>query len=492
MSAAIGLAPGRPVRSTLGRNHELADILKIVIPFLVITLAALAAKPALLRVLFPATVCLCGYWIYKRNECYYLSFAMWIVMLTPLLRRLVDYKSSYQFQSLVLLAPLLVIWLPMVDLRRRLAMSAPMVRTAMLLTVSGVVFGAGIGVIKHPNLSSSIILSAVMWVGPMVLCVFAASVTDRERLARVLTTTIAWGVLVMSAYGIYQFVVAPPWDTYWLREVNIGNFSPSFGHPEPYGIRVWSTMNSPGAFALFLSACLIWLATRKGLMVAIANMTGYIALLLTLVRTAWMMTALGLLLCALTWRKKPSLKSAAGGILTVGLIGCGLLYATQFPKVQDRLKTFTSLKSDRSVGERKLMYRFMEKYALSTPLGDGLQSPAEYHGYLLDSTFAELFFMLGWIGGICYAAGLGYLLLLMVMSLRRVSGTQAGAVVVTLAIVSQAISGDILYRQGGVVLWLFIGIWASFVSRPGSLHARSRFSFAERVLTPERLPTPAI
>jgi hypothetical protein len=326
----------------------------------------------------------------------------------------------------------------------------------------------------------------------MVLCVFAASVTDRERLARVLTTTIAWGVLVMSAYGIYQFVVAPPWDTYWLREVNIGNFSPSFGHPEPYGIRVWSTMNSPGAFALFLGACLIWLATRKGVTVSIANMMGYIALLLTLVRTAWMMTALGLLLCVLTGRKRPSLKSAAGGILTLGLIGCGLLYATQFPEVQDRLKTFTSLKSDRSVGERKLMYRFMEKYVLSTPLGDGLQSPAEYHGYLLDSTFAELFFMLGWIGGICYAAGLGYLLLLMVMSLRRVSGTQAGAVVVTLAVVSQAISGDILYRQGGVMLWLFIGIWASFVSRPGSLPARSRFSFAERVLTPERLPTPAI
>ena len=99
MSTAIGLAPGRPVISTLRRNHELADTLKIVIPFLVITLAVLAAKPALLRVLFPATVCLCGYWLYKRNEYHYLSFAMWIVMLTPLVRRLVDYKSSYQLQS---------------------------------------------------------------------------------------------------------------------------------------------------------------------------------------------------------------------------------------------------------------------------------------------------------------------------------------------------------------------------------------------------------
>jgi hypothetical protein len=471
MATAIGLAPGRPVTTTARRDHNLADTLKVIVPFVLLIVAALAAKPTLLRVVFPAGVCLCGYWLYRRDECHYLSFAMWVVMLTPLLRRLVDYRSSYQFQSLVLLAPVLIIWLPAIDLRRRLAMATPMLRTALLLTVSGVFFGAGIGVIKHPSSSSSIILSAVMWLGPMVLCVFAASVSDRERLARVLTTTFACGVLVMSLYGVYQFVVAPPWDTYWLREVNIGNFSPSFGHPEPFGIRVWSTMNSPGAFALFLGSCLIWLATRKGLLVSLANMTGYLALLLTLVRTAWMMTALGLLLCVLVTRKKPSLKSALSGVLTIVVIGCGLLYAMQFPKVQDRLKTLTSLKSDRSVSERKLMYAFMEKYILSTPLGDGLQSPAEYHGYLLDSTFAELFFMLGWIGAFCYSAGLGYLLLRMTVSLRRVSATQAAAVVVALAMVSQAISGDILYRQGGVILWLSIGIWASFLARPNRITA---------------------
>ncbi len=239
-------------------------------------------------------------------------------MLTPLLRRLVDYKSSYQLQSLVLLAPLLVIWLPMVDVRRRLAMSAPMVRTAMLLTVSAVVFGAGIGVIKHPNLSSSIILSAIMWIGPMVLCVFAASVTDRERLARVLTTTLAWGVLVMSAYGIYQFVVCSA----------LGYLLVEGSQYRQFFTQLWSsrTVRYQGLEHHELSRCICsipecmpdMVGYTKGLIVSIANMMGYIALLLTLVRTAWMMTALGLLLCALTWRKRPSLKSAAGGIPDIG------------------------------------------------------------------------------------------------------------------------------------------------------------------------------
>jgi hypothetical protein len=346
-----------------------------------------------------------------------------------------------------------------------------MIRVATLLTLGGVVFGFGIGLIKNP--STSVILSTIMWIGPMVLCIFAASIRDREKLAQVLTTTFAWGVIVMSAYGVYQFIVAPAWDTYWLKQVDLGSISPSFGHPEPYGIRIWSTMNSPGAFALFLGAALIWLSTREGIAVSLANILGYVALCLSLVRTAWMMTIFGLILCVILRRKIPSPKSVATGVLTLGLIGGGLIYAAQFPRVQDRLKSFTSLKDDHSVRDRQAMYRFMEGYILSTPLGEGLQSPAEYHGFLLDSTFAELFFMLGWIGTLCYATGLGYLLLKMTVNMPRATGVAAGAVAVVLAMATQSISGDILYRQGGVVLWLFLGIWAPYAPRQLPYRAQS-------------------
>ncbi len=475
-STTLDLLAGRRGIQPYGTNHGFSSSLKEVIPFVFLTLGLLATKPALLRVIFPAAVCAFGYRIYKRNECYYLSFALWICMLTPLLRRVVDWKTSYQMQSLILLAPLLVTLLPLIDLRHRLARVPPMIRTSTLLTLSGVIFGAGIGLIKHPG--STVILSTLMWIGPMVLCVFAASIRDKEMLGRVLTRTLAWGVLVMALYGIYQFVVAPAWDTYWLVEVNRDSFSPSFGHPEPFGIRVWSTMNSPGSFALFLGAALIWLATRSGPVVAIANMTGYVALCLSLVRTAWIMTVLGLLIYLVTCRKMPSLKTAASTLVTLGLISCGLLYVMQFHGVKERFETFSSLKSDRSVQERRLMYQFMEQYISSTPLGDGLQSPVEYHGYLLDSTFAELFFMLGWIGGLLYAAGLGYLLLQMTVSLRRATGLRAAAIAVTLACASQAVSGDVLYRQGGVVLWLFVGVWASASVRNLSPPSRSETAFA--------------
>ena len=418
-----------------------ASALKTLSPFFALTIVLLLLKPGLLRVAFPAAACFFGYQLYKRNESYFLSFTLWICMLAPLLRRLVDYRTSYQLQSLILLAPLLLTLLPAIHLRRRLARVAPVIRTGTFLTLGGVIFGAGVGMIKHPGIE--VISSTLMWLGPIMLCVFAASIEDREELRRVLRSTFICGVLLMSAYGIYQFVVAPPWDTYWLHEVNIGSLSPSFGHPQPYGIRVWSTMNSPGSFALFLSAALIWLATLDGFFPAMANMMGYLTLSLTLVRSAWMMTIIG--------------------ILTIGLVAGGLLYVSQFPGVTARLNSFHSLKSDRSVEERKAMYRYMTGYILSNPFGDGLQSsPGDIHGYLIDSTFVELFALQGWIGGLCYGAGLTYLLGNMARRLRSDSPEKVGAIAVTLACATQAASGDILYRQGGVVLWLFIGVWASF------------------------------
>jgi hypothetical protein len=460
-TVTVGLQMRSSERRSPRCSTGFASALKTLSPFFGLTLCLFLLKPGLLRVVFPAAACFFGYQLYKRNESYYLSFTIWICMLAPLLRRLVDWRTSYQLQSLILLAPLLLTLLPAIHLRRRLARIAPVIRTGTFLTVGGVIFGGGVGMIKHPG--TEVIASTLMWFGPIMLCVFAASIEDREMLRRVLGRTFIWGVLLMSAYGIYQFVVAPPWDTYWLNEVNIGSLSPSFGHAQPYGIRVWSTMNSPGSFALFLSAALIWLATLDGFLPAVANMLGYLTLSLTLVRTAWMMTAIGILIYILGSRKRISTRSIVGGLLTIGLVAGGLLYVSQFPGVTDRLSSFSSIKSDRSVEERKAMYRYMTGYILTNPFGEGLQSsPGDVHGYLLDSTFVELFVLQGWIGGLCYSAGLIYLLGNMARRLRSFSPEKVGAVAVTLACATQAASGDILYRQGGIVLWLFIGVWASF------------------------------
>jgi hypothetical protein len=219
-SPALGVLHYDPPARPLGSCGDFESVSKTVVLLVALTLLLLALKPALLRPLFPAATCVVGYVIYKRNESYYLSFVLWIYMLTPLLRRVVDWKTSYQDPGMILAAPLLVSLLPAINLRRMLLVVAPVIRTGALLALSGIVFGTGVGLIKHHSLN--VVTLALMWVAPIVLGVFTASIREREILGRVLSRTLLWGVLLMSAYGIYQYWVAPPWDALWLKEVDSG------------------------------------------------------------------------------------------------------------------------------------------------------------------------------------------------------------------------------------------------------------------------------
>ncbi len=456
-----GVLPNMPA-STLDGGGDFVRVLRILLPFLALAFVLLAVSPGSLRLLFPAAACLVGYQIYKRNESYYLSFVLWIFMLTPLLRRLVDWRTAYQEQSMILLAPLLLTLLPAIHLRSRLAEVTPLVRTAALFTLSGIAFGAGVGMIKHPGMA--VMLAAAAWSAPIILFVFAASIREREILVRVLSRTLLWGVLILSLYGVYQFMTAPPWDTYWLRQISDGAVAPSFGQPKPMAIRVWSTMNAPGPLAVFLGATLVWLGIEDGLFVVLVSVMGYITLALTLVRSAWMQAVLALLIFVFACRRRTSLVRSIGALLVVGLVTYLFIHEVQFSGLYSRIQTLSSLGSDESANERQAMYGYMSGLIVSTPLGVGLQSLVELHGFPIDSSFIELFYMLGWVGASCYLFGFLYLLAHVASSLRSFSGAQVAAAAVTLACATQLLTGDVLYRQGGIIFWLFAGIWASVSS----------------------------
>ena len=435
--------------------------MRTVVPFVVFTLVVLAVKPGLLRVAFPVATCLVGYRLYRNNEAYFLSFLLWVYMLAPLLRRLVDWRTSFQSQSYILLAPLLITLLPCQDLGRRLGRVAPPIRLAVLLAFGGIFYGFGIGCITRPG--PAILLEAASWIAPIVLCIFAASIREAEDLARVVTRTFLVGVLVMSVYGIYQFVVAPPWDTYWLKAVTTEILAPSFGHPRPYEIRVWSTMNAPGPFGAFLSVALPWLATSaKPRFIAVAAV-GYIALLLTMDRAAWLQTTCALLVFFLGSRPKPSLKALLAPVLVLATIIGGLQVIPAAPAIEQRLQTLTSLKKDGSVVDREQTFRFMIPYLVRLPLGVGLDYTTDpgVQGYPLDSSLVVLFLALGWIGAGCYLAAFSVLAFHLLRSLGSASKYAAAAGAIVLACFTELLAGDVLHKQGGILLWLVAGIWAS-------------------------------
>ena len=449
-------------QGALGRGtNELSYTLRLLVPYLTGIALLFLARPSLLRPVFPLSTAIVGYLLYKRNESYFLSFLLWIYMLAPLLRRLVDWRTSYQEQSMILVAPLLVTLLPGMHLRRRLLRATPVIRKAALLTLSAILFGTGVGMIKHPGMN--VVLAALTWTAPIVLCVFAATIRERTSLPRVLTWTFLWGALLLSAYGLYQFAYAPPWDIYWLKLVSIGAAatSPSFGQPKPFGIRVWSTMNAPGPLGAFLSVAIVWFVPRKSAVAALVVTASCIVLLLTMGRSMWFQTALGILILALGSGFKMSFRNLAVTLLVFVLFAGALQRLPGAADVNQRLTTFTHLSADASANERQDMYHYLEGVISTTPMGNGLDTTSQIHEYPLDSSLLLLFLMTGWLGTCLYLSGMVMVGAAVLLSLRTSSIPRLAAGAYVLAGMTQLGFGDVLLRQGGILLWLFAGLWAS-------------------------------
>jgi hypothetical protein len=144
------------LQSASPRSSRVAGLIFL---FVLATLSILAGRAVLLRPIFPAMSLLVGSFLYRHDERYFLSFFLWIMMLAPILRRLVDWRSSYQEQSMILLAPLLLSLLPVLDLRSRLQAATSQVRNTAFLTFAGILFGTGVGLIKHPD--AGVLLAAL-------------------------------------------------------------------------------------------------------------------------------------------------------------------------------------------------------------------------------------------------------------------------------------------------------------------------------------------
>jgi hypothetical protein len=71
-------------------------------------LCILAGAVRILRLAFPVGFFAVGMFLYQRYPILYIGFTWWIWFLTPWLRRLIDYRSGWDEQPIVLLSPFLV------------------------------------------------------------------------------------------------------------------------------------------------------------------------------------------------------------------------------------------------------------------------------------------------------------------------------------------------------------------------------------------------
>lgn len=311
-----------------------------------------------------------------RRDADYFEFTLWLWIVTPELRRYVDYHSTYRSVSGVLVAPYLVALasLPFAMRRRRHALWS--VRTLFTLLFVAIGYSTIVGLALAGS-KTAVVASVLTWLPPVAIGFFVMMTpTPWHELATVMRRFVPSSLLLMAAYGIVQWLVVPAWDTSWLQ--NIGTAGQSFGQPHPLQLRIWSWLNSPGTFAgtvVWLVVAQLGMGFSRGRAARLSEIAavviGTVALGITGVRAGWI--ALALSLVALLWYGRLPigriLLGAAVVALAVMAVGgpVGSLIAS-------RASTLTAGTKDTSANARLSFQVRALPQALGDPVGAGIGS----------------------------------------------------------------------------------------------------------------------
>ncbi len=414
------------------------------------TLIIFGGGGRILNIAFPTMSLGVGAFLYFRFPILYIGFTWWIWFLTPFIRRIVDYRSIYTEPSPLLLAPYLVAAITLVTVFQNFPKAHRLGGLPFILAIVGVLYGFLIGLINRS--SFAVIREFLDWVTPLtfgfhLLVNWRSFPSYHKNIQR----TFLWGTLVMGSYGIYQYLVAPDWDTLWL--INSGLLA-SHGKAEAGGMRIWSTMSSAEPFSAFMSAALLLQFSKVGILNSSASVVGYLALLLTTVRSAWIGWLAGLLTlgASLNGKKQIRLILIVSTILIVvaSLITSGIFSET----ITDRLNTFSTLEEDNSTQARKESFGLQIGYALTNFIGDGIGLGN------IDSALLSILISLGWIGSICYVSGIFMLVFKLFQKDKNSSDlflATARAVVIS-CLVRIPVNASAINGIGGLLLWGFLGL----------------------------------
>jgi hypothetical protein len=237
---------------------------------------------------FPVASSLITIELLRRHYWYaYLTFAAWLWFLSPFLRRVVDWQTTYHASSAIQLAPALagLLAIPVALLHRR-QVDRTIGRLFAFATVV-FVYGAVVGLLR--NGPSRVLIDVLAVIAPFGAGLFALTVPpDPAKLRRTLVSICVWGSIVMGAYGVLQFLVVPAWDARWVADSGIT----TVGQAKAGAIRVFSTLNTSNPFGEVIAVTLlVALAERRYVLRGAAVLFGFLALGLSLVRAAWIAIA---------------------------------------------------------------------------------------------------------------------------------------------------------------------------------------------------------
>ncbi len=466
---AVAVAGRRGARAGAGLSGLQAA--GILLPLVAIVLVGAVAHGGL-AVHMAFTLCAFGigllFYFYAPDV--YVVYAWWLWFLTPLARRLVDMHEWFTLRDPMILAPILVTGITTLSAIR----NAPQLQRRSLapfgLVIAALGYGLVAGAVKAG--AGAAVYTFFNWLAPIGFAFHIATHPENFELWRDRTASVMfWTVCLLGAYGVMQFIAPPVWDTTWMKASQMA----SIGNPAPFEVRVFGTITSPGPYAMVIGAGLLLLPAIPHKLKLPVFAVGVAAILLSLVRSAWIAAIGGgavyvMLLSGAAKRRFLLGLTAACGLLVAGVAITPVIRSGPVADLIDaRMSTFENISDDASYVRRVDNLRYAIEHIAETPMGEGLGSTGTGVALLsakldqgirsFDNGVLEIFYSLGWIGGIFFALGVA-LLSMRTLTSRLAPhdhfGAAAKAVIVFALIAAPA--GNVFSGVVGMIFWGFIGL----------------------------------
>ncbi|HEX4709846.1 O-antigen ligase family protein [Phenylobacterium sp.] len=429
----------------------------------VVILAAPAATPMAgwVRWSFPALSALVAGWLVLRDRPGpYLTLCLWLFVLTPLVRRIVDVHAGYSHANVLMLAPYLGgAWAALAAPQFFLARGRPG-QGPMALLFATILYGFVLALAAGRVFPGT--LDLLRWsMPPLLACYIIAKTKAWEAICMEIRAWAIFALPLISLYGLYQFVAPPAWDVNWMLNSEMS----SIGQPRPFEIRVFSTMNSPASFAYYLEALILLTLSLALRLRWLSVPTGIAALAVSMVRSAWLGLAIGLLLLLARAPLKVRASVLMLAVASVALTPLALTNARVEKAVSDRIETLSNVEHDKSFSERASSYRDSVRELDEHPWGQGIGIANVASNYtessrVVDGGPIEILLSLGLLFGPLY---LGAVALLLLAAIRcrpaRAAGDVFGAAVTIATVQAMALSSvTTVVGEIGVLFWLAVGV----------------------------------
>ncbi|WP_397332542.1 O-antigen ligase family protein [Paenibacillus sp. JSM ZJ436] len=382
--------------------------------------------------------------------------------MSPEVRRVVDWSfQSYSEFSLIMLSPQSVSLLLLIPTLNNIKHINPKVKTLLKVVMVALLYGFLVGFMKYGMSSIYELLNLFI---PFLILIYANVSYIEDSIKDFWMRSYACLAVIVSIYGIFQYITLPPWDHFWMINTDMN----SIGLPEAQKFRLYSLLNSPGPAGMFLGFALpVMLVQRKWRVFGILGvMIVAFALLLTLVRVGWISCLVMFFvyfLCS-QFRKKI-------GLLMLMVI-MGIAYVSILPilpgadNVSARFNTFESLEEDHSFNDRLNFAKYIVPELLKNPIGNGIGSSgvgvkltqSTNTLAVFDNGYLNLLYVFGLPFGLAMISVLIYMFIILVKANRHEKKYTPISIAALGAIFFLLLGSNVLSGLSGIILFLLISL----------------------------------